>query len=1161
MELRVFRRLKRAWGLAILITLTMQACYVMACWYLAYHLPYDPTAGINAPKYLLGNVDPTIFLFFNWTLLLIQFDLVQRHDRNRIAEVIDTVSVTNLEVLMGRVLAVVVILWTVVALNVFVMQFVGCFSFFGWNFAETLQWHSVMNLIVIDIPVNLVFWSSFLTLLSVVIRNRLVLLLVGATVMFGWYWLVIRAPYSLLALVSPSANDTLFVSELTPSLLSFDMFLMRISYVLFAMFFLASAAFLHKRLDGISPRKINLGFLPISLAAGVGMFYFGAWGLTSPFNQFDDWKTVHSQYEWTDDIDVLFIGGTVNIDPNKTLDTELVIRLARNSSHDSQPLVFTLNPGMKIQSVGVDGVHVEHNFDNGLLEIPNVVVENGTPFELNIEARGRPKTNFAYLDSVVNYLADPDIPVHLAKLLGRDGTIYRSSYVALTPGSHWYPTPGPINTKHPNSRPNRDFFDVDVTVRLNPKDWSVVASAPISESPESPNTYAIQSSSPVPELGIYASRFKHASIDVRGIHFSMYLHERHTENLHPIRDWNDTLRERASSWIEECEDVGLALPRSGISFVEIPRSLRTVAGGWRMDSVDAQPNGLVLLKEHGYPRANLQLALSRYVKRVNSWGSEYEEVAELAPLRLLILYFDKGKGTDAPRTSLHKHLWTYHTAPIGEHASALDQVVNWLLVSLPSELNRPKRQFSIYSTKRISDFTMLQFDAARRGRSDVLSNPNIVHREYESDTNSVEREFIDRSLIWDRIERQGFSQVRTGDQAQEDLEMMLLKSREIATALLDVNGLEKTLKWINQVRDKYRSQHFTYVDFIISAKEQNVKYEPFLTDWITKNTIPAFLVHDPTIRQVPSDEKGDARYRTTFVLENIQPVGGYVELTIPTLESAHWSLPYFETLDFIQIEGNSALRVNFETAYSIGGFKIRPGLSFNRDELYYDAVELEDSSDSELPHTPFIEVVDSLPASRSIVVDDLDEGFLVNQTSPSLESSRRFGPFAWIGSQHVEIEIDQNLPIQPRNGLSRPLPNYWQRRTQNLMEIPFGRYRQSFAYIWAEKEVPAVEFKTRLTANGKWQLDYHYPWFAPKEWMRESEIPEYGSLLLVISQHDKIDEVPLDIKSMSYGWNVVDVFELDSDVVSAKMVYQPKSPSASVRLYADAIRWTPIGNP
>ena len=1146
-EYRILRRLPRFWMIALLLTLISQVSYVLACWYLAYHLPYDPTAGMNAPKYLLSNIDPTIFLFFQWASLILLFDLAHRHKRNRIDEVMDTTPITNLEVLVGRTLAVAGIVWFIGLFNISIMQVIGCFSYFGWHYAETLQWHSIVNLVLVDAPVNLIFWCSVLILLGVVLRTRILVVLVGSAAMFGWYWLVIRSPYSMLSLVSPSSNDTIFISELIPSFLSFNTFVVRVSYVLFAAFFLICATLLKNRMDGSKTRIFNLGLLLTSLTCGIGVFIWGFWGLLTPVSQFEQWKAVHAQYEWVDDVDIQRISGDLHIVANKILDAKFVISIVKNSGSSTKPLVFTLNPGLRIQKLEIRGSPVDYNFDNGLLEIQTTNVEIGIPIELIINARGKPTPNFAYLDSAVDYLSDGDVSVTSAKLLGKDGSVFNSSYIALMPGIHWYPTPGPMNAENRKSQTVRDFFAVELNVTLEPAAWNLIASASVSQSATTPNTYSVRSSAQVPEIGLFASRFQHSTIEVGGVRFSMFLHVNHTENLHPITDWNDTLRETVEWWIEECHRVGLTFPVETMTFVEVPRSLRTVGGGWRMDAVDTLPNGLVLLKEHGYPRANLQLATDRYIKRVKSWGPEFEEVSNLAPLRLLTLYFDRGKGTDAPWSSLNKHLWTHHTTPSGAYASTIDQIVNWLVASLPSELHRPKRQFSIYSTLRVADFTNLQFVAARRGLDDVQSNPNIVHREYESDTVRLERTFVERFSIWNHIEENGISRATKPMRSRRELEALLLKTREIASGLRDVNDQEKIFRWIHELRNQYHARNFTYQDFINSAKKHEIKYEPFLTEWITKNTIPAYRVREHKIRQMADDERGNTQYQTTVVLENTKSVAGYVKLMIPTEETAEWSLPYFDDEHSIEIHGNTTLRVRLTTAYKIAGFKLNPGLSYNRESLYFELHEQIGSLEPIQTSSPFIEVVDSYPKDGSIIVDDLDGGFQVHQRTPHLKPSRKFGPFAWLSDQHTEVVLDENLPLQTGFGLSRSLPNYWHRQTQNLMLAPFGH-----------RDSPVVEFKTTIPADGEWQLNYHYPWVVPIEWRNESEIPDDDTLSIVISQSEQTYEAPLDIKPMSYGWNIVGKFELKSDPVSVKIVYRPKSHSDSVRIYADAIRWTPI---
>ena len=1152
-EMLTLRKLTRFWVLVVLLSSICQAGYLLACWHLAFHLPYNLSAGINAPKYLLGNVDPTIFLLFQWATLLIMFDTANRHERNRIVEVVNSKPIGNLEVLFGRSLAVAGIMWFLVALNVLLMQTIGYLSRFGWEFAETVQWHSVFNLLMVDGPINLIFWTSFIAFVTVILRARILVLLVGGVAMFGWYWLLIRSPYSVLTLVSPFSNDTLFVSELVPRFLSLDVTLVRISYLLLAVFFLACTACLLNRLDGFKTQRTNLILLPPSLACGIGLFVWGASELLKPFNEFEHWKSTHVEYEWVDDLDIHRISGTVHIDPPKSLETHFYITMVRSSGSSTKPLVFTLNPGMKIQELKIGGINTEYSFRNGLLEISNVDIEIGTPFELEIESRGKPKAHFAYLDGVVNYVSDTDVPVHSVKILGRDGTIFHPSYVALMPGGHWYPTPGPLHLKHRNLHRGRDFFSVELFVSLQPKTWSLVASTTATELTTTTGTYKLRSTDPVPEMGLFASRFKQATTQVGDIDFTMYLHESHKDNLVPIEGWNDIMRETAESWIEEYQYFNLPLLNKSISFVEVPRSLRTVGGGWRMDALDTLPGGLILLKEHGYPRANRQLAVKRYI---TSSGSGLDETAKsLVPLRMLKTYFQTGVGTDSPWTSLHKHLWVHHTSPKGEYAPILDQTINWIISSLHSRLNR---QFSIYSTLQIADLTKLQFHAAREGSEDAMSSgDDMLSGWYEPRAVSFERRYIDRSSLWSHLERKSTSQKSAPYETKEDLEAMLLKSREIAATLLAVNGKEKVYQWINDIRTSYQGTTFTYAEFLNSARLNQIDYEPFLTEWITQGTLPALQVHEPFTRQIANNEHGEKQYQSTFVLRNTQPVTGYATLRVPLDETIGRS-PFrtYRPIHSFSIKGNSVVRVNFVTEYVIGSFFLDPGLSYNRESLFFDIKVRDDWRDLAQQPLPTTETIDSFTSRQQIIVDDLDEGFQIDQKLPSLKPTPRFGPVAWFTEQYSEFELDAGLPTPgPYYGISKFL-NIWRRENMGAGERPFGLYRQTYAVVETKTEdIPKAVFRTNLTSVGDWQLEYHYPWDW-EDFFGSWGIPENGTLSLEIVQGDTKFVAPLEVRNMLHGWNEVGTYELKDKSVSVKIVYLPKTSSTWVEIYADAIRWT-----
>ena len=1152
-EISILRKLARFWTLVLLLTLISQAGFILACLYLGYQLPYDPTAGLNAPKYLLSNIDPTIILFFQWACLLLVFDGAHRHERDRIVEVMDATQLTNLETLTGRALAVAGVIWVVAVLNVSFMQFVGSISFFGWDYAETLQWHSVVNLILIDGPVNLIFWTSLLVLLTVVLRSRLVVLLLGGSLMFGWYWMVIRSPYPWLSLVSPYSNDTILISEIVPNFISFHAFLVRISYILFATFFLVCSASLQNRLDGTKSRWLNLGLLPTSLAIGLGTFILGAWGLYAPFNQFDRWKTAHAEYDWTDDIDMQHIGGSVRINPRDVLETHFIITCVRKSGSATQPLVFTLNSGLTVHDVEIEGTPTAFDFENGLLEIQSPNVEVNTPFELLVSARGKPSANFAYLDSVVNYLTEPVNSTHLAKLFGKDGSIYHSSYVALMPGAHWYPTPGPVNNRDIDSPRVRDFFTVDLTVSLTPANWSLVASPATIQLPDEPRSYSVQSIYPVSEVGLFASRFERATMEVGEIEFTMNLHAKHSDNLNPLDSWDDTIQVLAESWIAEYQYVGLPILNRTINLVEVPRSLRSIEGGWRMDNANALP-GLILLKEHGYPRARRQLAVDRYI---NSLGLEIDDTSEvLAPLMLLNFYFQRGLGTDAPWSSLNEHLWTHHTAPVGEYAPMLDQIVNWLIASLPPDLNR---QFSIYSSMHVADLTRLQLIDASEGLDDAISvGGDLVRDWYAPSTVRIERNYIDRPSIWNYLEHTEKTTSASTLRVQKDFEVLMLKSREIASELLSANDQERVYKWIDTLRTQYQGAQFTYTDFIESAQLHGLEYEPFITDWITSRSLPALRIHDISTRQISNDERGESRFQTSFVLQNNHPVMGYVRVRAP-LERPIGSSPFliYGPVDSFSIDGNSELLVNFITEYSINSFFLDPGLSLNRKSLYFNIDKRADTQNSNLQPSPITESINSFKPDHSIIVDDLDPEFQLHQKLGDLRNTPRFGPLAWFGYRDDQIELDSGLPIDHPNINSRKFSNVWLRRHMSLFVRPIGRYRQTSAIATTKTgALPEVLFTTKLSKDSDWQLDYHNPW-TYGDAFGTMQMPEDDTLFLEIAQGDTRFEEPLRMRSMSHGWNKIGTFKLNATEVVVKLVYRPKGNAARVTIYADAIRWTP----
>ena len=104
---------------------------------------------------------------FQFAVLFLAFDTGHVHNRDRIIEVLDSKSITNFEYLAGRVFGIAGLLWLVAATNICVMQLLGLISITtNIGIADTIEWYSLINLLVIDGPATLLAWCSIVVFLS-----------------------------------------------------------------------------------------------------------------------------------------------------------------------------------------------------------------------------------------------------------------------------------------------------------------------------------------------------------------------------------------------------------------------------------------------------------------------------------------------------------------------------------------------------------------------------------------------------------------------------------------------------------------------------------------------------------------------------------------------------------------------------------------------------------------------------------------------------------------------------------------------------------------------------------------------------------------------------------------------------------------------------------
>lgn len=1110
----------------------------MSCLILVFVAPYSPTFGAATPKYLLENIDPTFFLIFQLAALFLVFDAPHRHRRSQIAEVLDAKPVSNFELLMGRVIATAALIWLLVVVAVLIPCLFGLIAAVGgFDFAEPIAIASVLNLLFLDAPTTLLFWCAFAVFLTSILQLRVAVFAVATAFMFLWFFLTIESPYSVLSLVSPSSNDTLFISDLAPELVSIPVFLVRLATLLFAFALVLLAAAWIKRIDGPSQTNVRV-VAPLALVVCAGMYGLASGMVFGALAEDNRWRELHVAADNGREIDLKRVSGTVKLNARSKLEIDMKLDFTADL-HDSEPLVFAFNPAMNIQTLELNGSDANHTFQNGFLHLHNPnLLESNSGQTLRIVARGRPNPRFAYFDSAVNYKADPDVPIQTASLFGNVNSLYSPRYVALMPAICWYPIPGPINGKFTRQQRGSDYFDVDLTVKLSPSNLLLVGSGTTTTQGEEESTYNVKSHAPMREIGLFASSFLRMATEIDGMTIAVYFHKSHAKHLLWIDDFEQSFRSEVQKWLRRYVDLGLTLPQRSLSFVEVPRQLRTVGGGWRMDSVAALP-GVILVKEHGFPSAPLPVGLARIEESIDDRGQR-----QASQINLVVEYLARGLETDNLWVGLPNTFWSEVTSATGEYAQALDQIA---LSCIGSISPNPFQFFSIYSSSHIAHMTGVNLSISGEFLGAVL---------YGHPVPSPIQSFVDdygrRTSVWNYVERLAFSDLPTGDN-QLDLELMLFKSNEIARGLLSVNGEAKVFKWLTNLRRKFAGSTYKHSDMLELANELELVVDPFLTDWIRNASLPGYVVSRMSVDRIADDAGGNPQYKTSVTVRNMEPVGGLVRLQYPTEETWSWMFPYYMQSDGVYIGAETSTRINLITPYEVRTARLLPGLSLNRGaiSLRKTSSTIDEFPDVEPP--PFAERSEWMPTSESgIIVDDLDAGFSVTQRAPNLARPTSIGPVGWFASPRLQLELDGGLPYlgtyYARIREFRVTRGTWGRIVESSA---YGRYRKTVAQAWIKDTIHTARFTTELPEPSQWTLSFH----VPRSWRPGPNLDLQWQFK--ISNDSKEWYREFDVGSKVPGWNLIGDFDLPKGTASVELVASSKPGY----VYADAIRWIRVDDP
>lgn len=579
-----------------------------------------------------------------------------------------------------------------------------------------------------------------------------------------------------------------------------------------------------------------------------------------------------------------------------------------------------------------------------------------------------------------------------------------------------------------------------------------------------------------------------------------------------------------------------------------------------MDSVYSAP-GIQMIRESGFPVAPFSRTYSWARVRYRDQEKEESDFHKYMLDQVITYFADDLHGGD-PFDGIARNFVDHQTSPTGNGATALRFLANELSLRLTT---RSKGYFSVYT-------------ALTRGTGvetyETLASTNTFGTQRVSDWR---REYADRPSAWEVVEQTPLSSINYTSDAENIYHALLIKVQRVADAVVETYGEELVGAFLRELVSRFQGRSYTENDFHQTALDVGVDFEAAVGDWLNELGMAGFVVQDLKVERI-ADERGERVYQTSFTLVNGEPIAGVAKVIYDADdERGSWYDQF--PLGPVRVDGNSAVRVAFQSHKPPRRVWLEPRLAFNRDPIRLDIPELDNQDPTSSPTLAFTSPIEWEPTDPiGIIVDDLDDGFSVE--NPSFASQQSSIP-RWL--EHMaavpKLELDRGLPIRKTslNHLeNRFNPLFSSISSRQMSErilwwfrqsdpTSFGKYRRTYAGKPGTLDQSRAIFSASLPFAGHWKLDYHIPISLRKN-IRYSEIvsPNYwggggtgnygigvGKFDLSVQNDELEAEVEFDGYSASPGWNEIGVFELDGSDVEVVVI-------EGYGVVADAIRWSPV---
>ncbi len=528
----------------------------------------------------------------------------------------------------------------------------------------------------------------------------------------------------------------------------------------------------------------------------------------------------------------------------ESINVTSVLTVKNESSIPIKKLIFSLNGGLKVNSLKLNGSEISFLREKHLIIISdNVNLEPGEEAKVAFSYGGSIDETLCYLDIDEKTMQEKygKFVINVDKRFA----FITPNYVLLTPEANWYPKTGVTYSSENVSWYQPQFINFNLEVKTK-SGLQAVSQGNVNEVSE--GQFKFENDHPLTQITLAIGNYKQKTVEGKDIKFGIWYLDGHDFFVHSFKEINDTIPSIINERFEDFERTyNLNYSFSRFSLVEVPAQFKTFKRSWKSSQEYVQPEQ-VLIPEKGFMINAVDFETQQ--KNMQRWRHGDNN---MTPFDMELRVFE-----DFLRTFTNEQERNWRGGPMNSTVTQNPYFIFPELYNFQNNIQSDQwpitnRIFEAYLKNQVTDMRSV-FMSNMQGQS-LDERANIA------------------------LQDSTFAEILADPNQKAIIDNVIKLKGDVLFSMIERKaGQEEFQDFLRKTLNEYMFKNISFEDFDQRINENfGIELIPMMDEWFKAKTLPGYLFSPVKAVKVKSGDK--MRTMVALKVTNFSDTEGLVKLT------------------------------------------------------------------------------------------------------------------------------------------------------------------------------------------------------------------------------------------------------------------------------------------